>query len=262
MRERAVDFGAFLFELTSLVLVKAALTVAAVGEVGALNKTNLKKQSIQQVVYFLYFAIRRECFVFILFCYLSLILCTLSLANFFTAECTKNNYFLSRMIILASLDILTKGVKFAFLLALLRQLVLQTLTLRTTFTLLALLTRHTTHCTRARTSIPFVPLAPVLLRLIAFLLFFFLFLLGLFLGLLGLGVDIGLHLLLLRLLFAFLGLFCSLELYRFGLPLNHLFGNDVYNSLVLNACSDVLLEFVRIALAVEVGVEEHSKIPA
>lgn len=45
------------------------------------------------------------------------------------------------------------------------------------------------------------------------------------------------------------------------MPLDHLFSDDVDGFRVFNAGSNVVPEFFRIALAIEVGVEKDSEIP-
>lgn len=66
----------------------------------------------------------------------------------------------------------------------------------------------------------------------------------------------------LDLLLILLGRLRSLQLLRLALPLHHLFSDDVDGLRVVDTGSDVVLEFGRVALPVEVGIEEDSEIPA
>lgn len=90
---------------------------------------------------------------------------------------------------------------------------------------------------------------------------FFLILLSLLTELLRPTSNKLFNFLLLDLLLILLSRLSSLELLRLGLPFDHLVSNDVDGVWVVNTGSDVIFEFGRIALSVEVGVEEHSEIP-
>lgn len=126
-------------------------------------------------------------------------------------------------------------------------------------------------------SLAFLRLALYLLRRCLLLLHHFLLLLGLlpfFLALfalllillrllpqfLGPGSNKLLNLLFLDLLLILLSKLCGLQLFRLGLPLNDLISDDADSFLILNTCGDVVLEFCGVALAIEVGVEEHAEI--
>lgn len=67
--------------------------------------------------------------------------------------------------------------------------------------------------------------------------------------------------LLLDLLLILLGRLSSLQLLGLALPFHHLIGDDADGLWVVNSGRDVILEFSGIALAIKVGVEEHSEIP-
>jgi hypothetical protein len=151
------------------------------------------------------------------------------------------------------LRVLAEGVKLALLFALRSQLALQTpalllLLLVSPLLLLLLLV--------------LIPL--VLLSTVDFLLFAFL--LGIFdlLGILGLlcfVFHVLLHLLALLLFLLLFGLFCSLHLCGLDLPFEDFCCEGVDNIGVVDACGDVVPEFFRVALSIEIGIEEDSKVP-
>jgi hypothetical protein len=85
--------------------------------------------------------------------------------------------------------------------------------------------------------------------------------LGVLLGFFNLSVDMLVQLFVFSLLVLLLGLFGSFHFCGLSLPLDHLFSDDVDGFRVFNAGSNVIPEFFRIALAIEVGVEKDSKIP-
>lgn len=91
--------------------------------------------------------------------------------------------------------------------------------------------------------------------------FFLLFSFVLLFGLLGLGGNVFIHFGCLSLFLAFLGLLSSLHLSGFSLPFDHLISNDINGLLVVDGCCDVILEFLRVTLAIEVGIEEDLKVP-
>jgi hypothetical protein len=66
--------------------------------------------------------------------------------------------------------------------------------------------------------------------------------------------------LLLQLFIILLGGLSSLQLLGLGLPFHHLISDDVYRVRIVNPGSDVVLQLSRIALAIEVGIEQHPEI--
>lgn len=99
-------------------------------------------------------------------------------------------------------------------------------------------------------------LLPLILALFALLLV----LLRLLPQLLGPGSYKLLNLLFLNLLLILLSKLGSLQLFRLGLPLNDLVSDNADGLLILNTCGDVVPQFGGVALAIEVGVEEHPEI--